>query len=152
MQNGPAFAAIRLPMIVRFVTAWKPAEDQTDRSILLSWTATSVESVTMRAAEFRSNRSLVIVRPERLETWMATVLLTNALSETVTFSEGRSTNRAAPSFRERSESETVTLRLLATWIPLPLAGTRGRYDWFKPDRVVGEQNVGRIGDEDPLIV
>src|SRR5438093_1331019 len=59
MQNGPAFAAIRLPMIVRFVTAWKPAEDQTDRSILLSWTATSVESVTMRAAEFDSNSRMI---------------------------------------------------------------------------------------------
>src|SRR5437016_9680219 len=120
MQNGPAFAAIRLPMIVRFVTAWKPAEDQTDRSILLSWTATSVESVTMRAAEFRSNRSLVIVRPERVETWMASVLLTNALAETVTFSEGRSTNKAATSFRETSESGAVTLRLPARSQPWAL--------------------------------
>src|SRR5207247_10314670 len=120
----------RLRMIVSVGRAWQRAQDQHGRSILLSWTGRCVESVTMRAAEFRSNRSLVIVSPGRLETWMATVLLTNALSETVTFSEGRSTNRAAPSFRERSESETVTLRLLATWIPLPLAGTRGRYDWF----------------------
>src|SRR2546427_12703014 len=117
-------------MTVRFVTDWKPAEDQTDRSMSLSWTATSFESVTRMPAEFRSNRSPVITRPERLETWMATLLLINALSETVTFSEGRSTKRAAPSFRERSDNETVTLRLLATCNALPLAGTEGRYVWL----------------------
>src|SRR5205809_160114 len=49
---------------------------------------------------------------------------------TVRFSEGRSTKKPAPSFRERSESETVTLRLLATCTPLPLAGNEGRYVWF----------------------
>src|SRR5205807_9018848 len=98
-------------MIVRFVTDWKSAEDQTDRSILLSWTAKSVESVTMTAAEFRSNRSLVIVRPERPETWMAIVLFANAPSDTVTFSEGRSTHRAAPAYQEGCENESREVRL-----------------------------------------
>src|SRR2546425_1982241 len=121
---------MRLPVTVRFVTDWKPAEDQTDRSMSLSRTTTSFESVTTMASEFRSNRSPVIVRPARLDTWMATLLLTNSLSDTVTLWEGRSTKRAAPSFRERSESETVTLRLLATCTPLPLAGTDGRYVWL----------------------
>src|SRR5437899_6357162 len=112
------------------MTDWKPAEDQTDRSMSLSRTTTSFESVTTMASEFRSNRSPLIVRPARLDTWMATELLTNELSETVTFSEGRSTKRAAPSFRERSESKTVTLRLLATCNALPWQGRReGTFGW-----------------------
>src|SRR3989475_1272023 len=129
-QSDPMFAAIRLPMTVRFVMDMKPVEDQMERSISLSRSTTSFESVMTMPAEFRSNRSPVIVRPVTLETWMATLLLTNALSETVRFSEGRSTKKPAPSFRERSESETVTLRLLATCTPLPLAGSEGRYVWL----------------------
>src|SRR2546425_1243073 len=85
-QSDPMFAAIRLPMTVRFVTDMKPAEDQMERSMSLSRSTTSFESVMTVPAEFRSNRSPVIVRPVTLETLMATLLLINALSEADTFS------------------------------------------------------------------
>src|SRR3989442_4528685 len=87
-QSDPMFAAIRLPMTVRFMMDMKPAEDQMERSMSLSQSTTSFESVMTMPAEFRSNRSPVIVRPATLETRMATLLSINVLSDTVRFSEG----------------------------------------------------------------
>jgi len=89
----------------------------------------SFESVTTDASEFRSNRSPVIVRPARLDTWMATLLLTNSLSDTVTLWEGRSTKRRLPhSGRDRrarrSRATARDMHPAPLW-PVLMEGTFG---------------------------